>query len=71
MAKIYRVSGLQNSGSASALARTISAIHLGLKVKIDPEHGIVDVRGTVSDFLVADAVKKSGCTYLGVEDRVE
>jgi hypothetical protein len=67
MAKIYRVSGLQSSGSASTLARAITAIEKGLRVRVDAEHGIVDIRGNVSDFMVADVVKRVGCKYLGKE----
>lgn len=65
MTKIYRVSGLKSAGSASIVARTISAIKSGVHVKVDVEHGLVDVRGQVQDFLVAAAVRKAGCDYLG------
>ncbi len=68
MAKVHRVSGLHSSGRASTLARAITAIEKGLRVRVDAEHGLVDIRGNVSDFLVADAVKKVGCLYLGIED---
>ncbi len=71
MAKIYRVSGLQSSGRASTLARAITAIERGLRVRVDAEHGILDVTGNVSDFMVADAVKKVGCKYLGLQDLPE
>lgn len=71
MAKIYRVSGLQTSGSASTLARAITAIEKGLRVRVDAEQGLVDVRGSVSDFMVADAVKKVGCKYLGLQELPE
>lgn len=71
MAKIYRVSGLQSSGRASTLAREITAIEKGLHVRVDAEHGILDIRGNVSDFLVADAVKRVGCLYLGLQDLPE
>lgn len=71
MAKIYRVSGLQSSGRASTLARAITAIERGLRVRVDAEHGLLDVTGNVSDFMVADAVKKVGCKYLGLQDLPE
>lgn len=71
MTKIYRVSGLQSSGRASTLARAITAIERGLRVRVDPEHGILDIRGNVSEFLVADAVKRVGCKYLGLQDLPE
>ncbi|NDE90057.1 MAG: hypothetical protein EB059_02800 [Alphaproteobacteria bacterium] len=71
MAKIYRVSGLQSSGTASTLARAITAIDKGLRVRVDAEHGLVDVTGNVSDFMVADTIKKVGCQYLGIQELPE
>jgi hypothetical protein len=71
MAKFYRVSGLQSSGRASTLARAITAIERGLLVTVDPEQGLVGIRGSVCDFLVADAVKKVGCKYLGTHEYTE
>lgn len=71
MAKIYRVSGLHSSGRASTLARAITAIEKGIRVRVDMEHGLLDIKGDVSDFLVADAVKKVGCLYLGIQDLPE
>lgn len=66
MNKIYRISGLRSAGSASIVARAISAIHKDLHVKVDIEEGVVNVRGaSISDFQIASAVKSVGCEYLG------
>lgn len=72
MVKIYRVSGLKSAGSASGLARAISAINSHLKVTVDVEEGQVHVHGPAADameddFLIARAVKDSGCQFLGAE----
>lgn len=66
MSRIYRVSGLRSAGSASVVARAISATQAGLRVKVDAEQGLVDVEGQVNDYMVAKAIKDSGCAYLGV-----
>ncbi|HVY13131.1 MAG TPA: cation-transporting ATPase [Alphaproteobacteria bacterium] len=64
--KIYRVSGLRNAGSASVVARAITALQKDLHVKIDVEEGLVNVQGSpVTDFQVASAVRKAGCDFLG------
>lgn len=65
MDRIYRVSGLRSAGSASVVARVITAIQKDLRVKVDIEEGVVNVRGAVSDFQVADAVRSVGCNFLG------
>lgn len=65
MKRIYRVSGLQAAGSASVVARTISKMEEGLRVRVDVEEGLVHVRGPVSDYRVAEAVMASGCKFLG------
>lgn len=66
--KIYRVSGLKSSGYATGVARAVSAITVGLSVKVDAEKGLINVDGDVQDFLVAAAVHKAGCDYLGPAD---
>lgn len=66
--RIYRVSGLRSAGSASIVARTISAINQDVSVKVDVESGLVAVKGRVSDYLIANAVQTSGCQYLGPLD---
>jgi non-canonical (house-cleaning) NTP pyrophosphatase len=68
MNRIYRVSGLKNAGSASIVARAITALQSNLHVKVDIEGGLVDVQGRVSDYQVARAVRDSGCDYLGPAD---
>ncbi len=68
MNKIYRVSGLRSAGSASVVARAITALQTNLHVKVDIEEGLVNVQGRVSDYLVARAVRSVGCDYLGPLD---
>ena len=68
MNRIYRVNGLQSAGTASNIARAISSINSNLRVRVDMESGTVDVRGNVNDYLIAQAVKKAGCDYLGPAD---
>ncbi len=70
MNKIYRVSGLQNAGSASIVARTITALQKNLRVKVDIEEGLVNVKGAgvVQDYQVANAIRSVGCDYLGPID---
>jgi len=65
MNRIYRVSGLKNAGSASIVARAITALHNNLHVKVDIEGGLVNVQGSVNDYQVAAAVRSVGCDYLG------
>jgi non-canonical (house-cleaning) NTP pyrophosphatase len=62
---IYRVSGLRSAGSASVVARAITALQKNLSVKVDIEGGIVRVDGPVSEFQIANAVRSVGCDYLG------
>lgn len=68
MNRIYRVNGLQSAGTASNIARAISAINSNLRVRVDTETGTVDVRGNVNDYLIAQVVKNAGCDYLGPAD---
>ncbi|MBI3418774.1 MAG: hypothetical protein HY053_01385 [Proteobacteria bacterium] len=66
MNKIYRISGLRTAGSASIVARAISALHKNLSVTVDVEEGVVNVQGSIiSDFQIASAVRSVGCAYLG------
>jgi hypothetical protein len=66
MVRIYRVSGLKSAGSASIVARAITASQMGLHVRVDVEQGLVNVQGQVNDYAVASAIRDAGCDYLGV-----
>jgi hypothetical protein len=69
MSRIYRVSGLRSAGSASVVARAISGLERAISVRVDVEGGYVSVKGSVSESMVAAAVKNSGCEYLGQIDQ--